>query len=1530
MAEAGFLSARCPACGASSAHVPARLAGRTVRCPRCSARFVVAAAPPPRPEPAPTIAGEAAPAPTVAADAVPPPTVADDAAPAPTVAEEAGPAPTVADEAAPAPTVAEDAAPAPTLPEPDALAPTLAESGTPTGAGWRPGDVVLGLYEVAGVLGEGGMGRVYRVRHRGWDLDLAVKVPLASVLEARGGADLFEREAETWVNLGLHPHVVTCHYVRRVDGLPLVFAEYADGGSLHDAIRGGRLTSVDGILDVAIQFAWGLHHAHEQGLVHRDVKPANVMLTSDGLAKVTDFGLARARPLRMKAPGGALAGHTMTFEGGAGGTPAYVSPEQAGGRPLNRRSDLWSFALSVLEAFIGGRAWEFGLAAPEVLAAVRGNPAEARTALPDSVADLLARCFQERPDDRPHDLAEVAAILRSAWEAAMGRSYPRQEPRGGIRSADALNNRAVSLVDLGRSADASALWQQALSAEAQHVEATYNAGLAAWLDARVTDDELLRRMAEACTSHATRGRARQLLGRVHLVLEQRPEALAAFERAGALGGADDLDRELAHAPAAPEPPLRTLRGLPGPIAALALSADGHTVAAGSGAEVRLWDAGSGEHLRTLPIAGAKVRTLALLPDQRFLLVGVENARLAQWDLASGRPVRVWAHHSGFATSLAVVSDGGLVVSGGSDRLVRLWDPATGRPVREMAGHEDAVTAVAAAKAHVASASRDGTVRIWAVEDGRCLGVLRGHEGRVLAVALDEPRSRVVSAGEDGTVRDWGLRSHETVRVYRSHAQPVTGVALSADGARILSGSGDRTVRAFLTDGERLASLVRLAAGVQALAIAPDGTAWAAYGTTVSALASSRLQVPAPALCRPTSAAEVEDRASAAQAGLEEARRLLASGDVVTAVSLARRARSVPGHERSEAALAVWDDLCARLPRRALQSAWEAARLEGHEDQVLGVAVGPAGARALTAGLDATVRIWDLAARRAEAVLAGHEGAVTAVAFAGPARALSAGRDRSVRVWDLAARQELAVLEDHADTVMSVDATADGARAASAAADGTVRLWDLRRGESVRVLEGHGAPVAAVCLSPDGQVVASGGWDGTARLWDAESGSALGVLEGHDANVTAVALHANGRLATGGADGAIRLWDARTRRAERVLSGHEGEVTGLVFTPDGRFLVSASRDRSARVWDLRRAAAVRTLAHPELVLGAALTPVATLLLTAGADRCARLWHLDWEPETSAAATVVPTIVPSAQATVRTRVARAFPPAHATTLRDDLRKAAPAAPAVLPRIARLPWRWFAVGLAVLGSIGVASLTLRQAPVVALSPYMAQEVPRELDLIPLEPFTNDCSPDDYERHLEAVRAGNPGARDVACVAARGTPGVVADVLDGAPLDAPEPLTERRLRRNAASALAGLRGDAVTAVCQRLGDERESARDVAAMALSLLDDPAAGTCVRDALAGGGVAASSAARALRQRVARGLVPVGDAWALTTAALASGDPDTRKGGLLLARVFSGAVAGPAVRPLLDDPDPEVAAAAREADASIRRVLQTDRLRGNAR
>mgnify|MGYP001136657384 CR=1 FL=1 len=228
---------------------------------------------------------------------------------------------------------------------------------------WQKGQVILDAYEIKGKLGRGGFGVVYRVHHKSWNMDLAVKRALNL---DESNKQTFIEEAEKWIDLGLHPHIISCYYVRTIDNFPHTFAELAEGKSLHDWIVGNGYNLYEGdqgqvlrrILDIAIQFAWGLAYAHQQGLVHQDVKPQNALMTPDGILKVTDFGLAKAGK---QTPNGVK----LVTMGGF--TRAYCSPEQAGRKRLSQKTDLWSWAISVLEMFNDGVDWLAGEDAANIL-----------------------------------------------------------------------------------------------------------------------------------------------------------------------------------------------------------------------------------------------------------------------------------------------------------------------------------------------------------------------------------------------------------------------------------------------------------------------------------------------------------------------------------------------------------------------------------------------------------------------------------------------------------------------------------------------------------------------------------------------------------------------------------------------------------------------------------------------------------------------------------------------------------------------------------------------------------------------------------------------------------------------------------------------------------------------------------------------------------------------------------------------------------------------------------------------------------
>ena len=275
----------------------------------------------------------------------------------------------------------------------------------------------LAHYEVLGPLGAGGMGEVYRARDTRLEREVAIKVLPEELADDEDRLRRFEREAKTLATLN-HPNVAGIHGVDQVDGVCFLALELVPGKDLATRLSKGALPVEDAI-DVCRQIAEGLEAAHEAGVVHRDLKPANVRVTPEGAVKILDFGLAK--PVRPKATSEGTStaesdSFLMTEEGLVLGTPTYMSPEQARGKPVDRRTDVWAFGCVLYECLTGKRAFG-GESLSDVLAEIIGGEPD-WTRVPDvpaRVRALLERTLTKDPRARLRDMGEARIALEAAF-----------------------------------------------------------------------------------------------------------------------------------------------------------------------------------------------------------------------------------------------------------------------------------------------------------------------------------------------------------------------------------------------------------------------------------------------------------------------------------------------------------------------------------------------------------------------------------------------------------------------------------------------------------------------------------------------------------------------------------------------------------------------------------------------------------------------------------------------------------------------------------------------------------------------------------------------------------------------------------------------------------------------------------------------------------------------------------------------------------------------------------------------------------
>jgi serine/threonine protein kinase len=631
------------------------------------------------------------------------------------------------------------------------------------------GMVLQNRYRIVALLGQGGMGAVYRA----WDMRLNVPVALKE-MTPQPGLDIqtltqlreqFEQEANVLARLK-HPHLVGVSDFFEESGNAYLVMEFVDGESLGERIADQGALSEGEVLAWADQLLDALAYCHSYGVIHRDIKPQNMVICPDGRAMLVDFGL-----VKLWDPNDP---HTRTAMRGMG-TPEYAPPEQYGIRPghTDPRTDIYSVGATLYHALTGQAPLAAGdrMATPGQFVPVRGlNPAVSR-----GTEAAVLRAMELAVDDRFPTAQDMASALA-------GGAVPPQLvlPRGRVPvwawAAGGVSGVAALILCV-------AMALGPLSGGAVPPLSPSVAPIAT---------SSLPAPKPSPTPHSLPTLAVQDV----LVLEGHTDHVVSVTWSPdgtqlASGGLNDHTVRVWDAPSGQQ--LQALEGHTRGVWSVAWSPDGAMLASGSSdGTVILWDAATGERLHTLEGHSGSVRGVAWSPDGTQLASGgLDDRTVRVWDAATGERLRTLEGDSGRVLSVVWSPDGTRLASGGDGILV--WDAAGGELLDTLG--ESFMESVAWSPDGTQLAVGGNDARIWDATSGELLRTL-DHWGYVFSVAWS-PDGTQLASGSWGAVRVWDVASGQELRALEEHADNVRSVAWSPDGTRLASGGDDETVRVWV-------------------------------------------------------------------------------------------------------------------------------------------------------------------------------------------------------------------------------------------------------------------------------------------------------------------------------------------------------------------------------------------------------------------------------------------------------------------------------------------------------------------------------------------------------------------------------------------------------------------------------------------------------------------------------------------------------------------------------------------------------------
>ena len=1035
-----------------------------------------------------------------------------------------------------------------------------------------PSNPTVPGYEILSVLGRGGMGVVYKARQNSLKRTVALKMMLAGQHSGAHERVRFRIEAEAVARLQ-HPNIVQIHEVGESDGCPYCALEFVEGGSLASKICGNPLAAMEAARLVET-LARAMQLAHSRNVVHRDLKPGNILLAADGTPKISDFGLARRLDTES----------SETQVGAIVGTPSYMAPEQASGfaNEAGPAADVYALGAILYDCLIGQPPFR-GKTVSETIDQVRTQepapPSSRSRNVPIDLERICLKCLRKEPEKRYASAGELAddlgRLLRGEPVLARPVGHGQRLWRWCRRNPAVAASLALlgSILPIAFLIVSRSYWK----AEEARKDAVKERDTAQWREYCAT----MQAVSSAFNLNSV-AEARRLL-------EASNPDYCGWEWQHFVSRLDGAKAVLKHNASASHAESERLGELP----IVAFSADGTRVATSSSdGWCRVWDAATGKMLIQKPGLAKEVFLVAFLPNGRLISVTREGtARIWKpdtpdappdaevpvgdavfatlspdgsylaWDTGNPSEVWGWDWQKNASPQLLVKGVEGRFVFSKDSRLlavpithgeIAIWDVAKHAVVKQFPAHFSKTNRLAFGPGgdRLVSGSLypESEVRLWTT-DGKNVHRQNVHRNSIFDLAYSPDGSRIASASLDQTIGLWHGATLQPVALLRGHTGRVLFVKFTPDSQRLLSMSDDQSIRLWdAARGDPVAVLHGHTGRVNFFTLSPDG----------NTLAST----------------------------------------------------SADGTVR------LWD----------LKKTEARGGLRGHTSYVYDASFSPDGKQIASAAWDGTVRIWDTAALREVAVLKQEtkgDPIVRCIAWSRDGRLLAAIAEPDfVHIWDTKQHKKLRTLHVH-NGHWKADIRAafnhDGTVLATGSNNGNVFLWNPETGDKLVEWNGHNRHRNAdtlasdVAFSPDGRTLATVGGDGVLNLWrvsDLLAGNTaepLASLSGHTDIINRVVWSKDGELlATASNDRSVKLWSAKTLQEIATLP-HGSIVYGVTLSPDGRRLASGCADNTIRIWDMTRHDQVTELrGHNGFVKSVAFSPDGKRMVSASGDYTLRVW------------------------------------------------------------------------------------------------------------------------------------------------------------------------------------------------------------------------------------------------------------------------------------------------------------------------------------